>query len=209
MDGDIVRGPDENRRWHPSIQQKQDHHVQPPSHVIIQTMTNFENPVATQPPVRLVSRSPEDTQRLGHIIGAVAQAGDIVLLNGPLGAGKTCLTQGIALGLGVSEGTSSPSFVLMREFAGRLPLYHMDLYRLEGAEINELGLDDYIFGQGLCVIEWAEKGSVLMPEEHLSISLDYAGNDQRIIEISASGNRYSTMMTKIASGRGAGNRDKD
>ena len=125
--------------------------------------------------LKLTSRSPEETQQLGRIIGELARPGDIILLSGPLGAGKTCLAQGIAHGLGVSENAASPSYVLMREFAGRLPLYHMDLYRLDFKEIDELGLDDYLYGRGVCVIEWAEKGEALMPAEHLNIKLAYAG----------------------------------
>ncbi len=107
--------------------------------------------------LKLISHSPEQTQELGRHIGELALAGDVFLLAGELGAGKTCLTQGIAWGLGINEYTLSPTFVIMRELYGRLPLYHIDLYRLDRIEESlDLGLDDYLYGRGVCVIEWAE-----------------------------------------------------
>ncbi len=143
------------------------------------------------------SHSPGETQQLGRIIGRLARPGDIILLSGPLGAGKTCLTQGIAQGLGVEETAASPSYVLMRELQGRLPLYHMDLYRLEFVEIGELGLDDYLYGQGLCVIEWAEKAEDLMPLEHLLVKIAYHGESDRHIEILPSGAGYDKLTQQI------------
>ena len=147
--------------------------------------------------LKLTSRSPEETRQFGRIIGELAHSGDIILLSGPLGAGKTCLAQGIAQGLGVTENAASPSYVLMREFAGRLPMYHMDLYRLEFKEIDELGLNDYFYGRGVCVIEWAEKGVALMPAEHLAINLSYAGESERNIDIIPSGARYEGLAQCI------------
>jgi tRNA threonylcarbamoyladenosine biosynthesis protein TsaE len=151
-----------------------------------------------KPDLHIISHSPHETQQLGQQIGRAAQPGDIVLLSGPLGAGKTCLAQGIALGLGVSESTASPSYVLLREYAGRLPLYHVDLYRLEFDEIGEMGLDDYLYGSGVSVIEWAEKGMQLMPDEHLLIRLAYAGENQRSMEVVARGERYRRMANELA-----------
>lgn len=141
----------------------------------------------------ITSHSSEQTQRLGQMIGEKALPGDIVLLSGPLGAGKTCLAQGIAKALGVQEDAASPSYVLMRELNGRIPLYHMDLYRLEFNEISEIGLDDYLHGQGVCVIEWAEKSQSLMTEEHLHLTLNYGQDATRLITISPCGERYIEM----------------
>ncbi|CAI2718470.1 tRNA (adenosine(37)-N6)-threonylcarbamoyltransferase complex ATPase subunit type 1 TsaE [Nitrospina watsonii] len=110
--------------------------------------------------MRFSSHSPEDTQKLGERIGQLLQTGDIVLLSGDLGAGKTTLIQGIASGLKVqsNEYVRSPSFTLINEYKGRLPIYHIDLYRLDSiAEMEELGLEDYLFGQGVSLIEWGEK----------------------------------------------------
>jgi len=152
-----------------------------------------------QASLKLVSRSAQETQRLGEIIGELCRAGDVILLSGVLGTGKTCLTQGIARGLGIAESITSPTFVLMREFAGRLPLYHVDLYRLEFKEIGDLGLDEYLYGHGVCVIEWAEKGMALLPAEHLLIKLDYLGENGRNIEVVPSSPRYRRMLSDIVS----------
>ena len=105
----------------------------------------------------VLSSSARQTRNIGTELGKLAGAGDIILLVGPLGAGKTCLTQGIARGLGIHEYTASPSFVLVREYQGKLPLYHIDLYRLDKIEeVAQLGLDDYLYGKGVCVVEWAD-----------------------------------------------------
>ena len=145
-----------------------------------------------------ISHSPAETQKLGRQIGKLASPGDILLLTGKLGAGKTCLTQGIARGLGITENTPSPSFVLVREFYGRLPLYHMDLYRLDNIdEIADLGLDDYLYGNGVCVIEWAEKGIRLMPPEYLLIMIDYNDDTERRLRFEPHGRRYSELVAKL------------
>ena len=146
----------------------------------------------------LISHSPEETQRLGIRIGELASPGDIYLLVGVLGTGKTCLTQGVAWGLDIQEYTMSPSFVLVRELYGRLPLYHIDLYRLDHLEeIADLGLDDYFYGNGVCVIEWAEKGLSLLPAEHLLIEIGYLSDTERSFQIKPSGQRYMEMLTQL------------
>jgi tRNA threonylcarbamoyladenosine biosynthesis protein TsaE len=148
--------------------------------------------------LKLVTHSAEETQKLGVSIGKLAEPGDIYLLIGDLGAGKTCLTQGIAYGLDIHEYTLSPSFVIMRELHGRLPLYHMDFYRLDNiAEISDLGLDDYLFGQGVCVIEWANKGLTVLPEDHLLIGIDYISDTERSFVIEPRGERYVRMLTQL------------
>ena len=146
----------------------------------------------------LISHSPEQTQRLGVRIGELAQPGDILLLVGELGTGKTCLTQGIAWGLGIQEYAVSPSFVIVRELYGRLPLYHIDLYRLDHIEeIAELGLDDYLYGDGVCVVEWAEKGLGVLPMEHLLIQIDYLSDTERRFQLKPSGKRYLEILTQL------------
>jgi ATPase, YjeE family len=143
------------------------------------------------------THSAEETQNFGTRLGKQAQPGDIFLLIGELGAGKTCLTQGIAYGLDIHEYTLSP-FVIMRELHGRLPLYHMDFYRLDNiAEISDLGLDDYLFGQGVCVIEWANKGMTVLPEDHLVIKIDYLSGDERSFIIEPHGTRYEKMLKEL------------
>jgi tRNA threonylcarbamoyladenosine biosynthesis protein TsaE len=146
----------------------------------------------------LVSHSPEETQKLGRRLGEIAQPGDVFLLVGDLGSGKTCLTQGIAWGMGIKEYTMSPSFVIIRELYGRLPLYHIDLYRLDRIEESmDLGLDDYLYGQGVCVVEWAEKALSLMPPERLLIRLDYLSDTERRFRLEASGRRYSKIVSRV------------
>jgi tRNA threonylcarbamoyladenosine biosynthesis protein TsaE len=148
--------------------------------------------------IELVSDSTEQTQKLGHQLGELAQAGDIFLLTGNLGSGKTCLTQGIARGLEVKSNVISPSFVLVREHYGRIPLYHIDLYRLDNTgEIVNLGLEQYLEGDGLCVIEWAEKGISVFPAEHLLISLKYISETKRNIVIQGKHGRYTGLVEKL------------
>ncbi len=148
--------------------------------------------------LEFISHSPEQTQKLGFHIGELAQPGDIFLLVGNLGTGKTCLTQGIAWGLDIKEYTLSPSFVIMRELYGRLPLYHIDLYRLDRIEeILDLGLDDYLYGNGVCVLEWAEKGLSVLPDEHLLIEIDYISDTGRRLRLQPSGKRYLKMLTQL------------
>lgn len=145
-----------------------------------------------------VTRSPEETQRLGEIIGKSALPGDVLLLEGKLGAGKTCLTQGIARGLGIDEYVLSPTFVIMREFYGRLPLYHIDLYRLDTIEESlDLGLDDYLYGNGICVVEWAEKALNILPRKHLMMRIDYLSDTERIFRMESHGQRYSELAEQI------------
>ena len=148
--------------------------------------------------LELTSNSPEQTQKFGVSIGEVAQPGDIFLLVGGLGAGKTCLTQGIAWGLGIKEYAVSPSFVLVRELYGRLPLYHIDLYRLDHVEeIEDLGLDDYLYGNGVCVVEWAEKGLAVLPAEHLMIEIGYLSDTERGFRLKPRGQRYREVINQL------------
>lgn len=145
--------------------------------------------------LELISQSPEATRQIGVKLARRLAAGDTVFLVGNLGAGKTCLVQGIARGLGISDWAVSPSFVLMRELYGRLPLYHVDLYRLDHLEeIADLGLDDYFYGSGVCVVEWAEKGAAVMPPEHLEIQIDYLSDSERRLRFMHHGKRYRDLI---------------
>ncbi|MBN1366985.1 MAG: tRNA (adenosine(37)-N6)-threonylcarbamoyltransferase complex ATPase subunit type 1 TsaE [Dehalococcoidales bacterium] len=148
--------------------------------------------------LEITTRSPEETQELGKQLGKLAQPGDIYLLSGQLGAGKTCLTQGIAWGLGSTEYAASPTFVLMRELKGRLMLYHIDLYRLDHLEeIADLGLDDYFYGKGVCVVEWAEKGLAILPEENLLAQIHYLNDKERRFILTPNGKRYDELLQQI------------
>ncbi len=148
--------------------------------------------------MRLRSDSVEYTRAVGHAIGAAARAGDVVLLSGGLGAGKTALTQGILRGLGSDEFARSPTFVLMNEYHARLTVYHMDLYRLDTlAEIDGLGLDDYLFGDGLCVIEWADKAEGYFPAERLAVSITVESDTERTLELESSAGAGCPMLRAV------------
>jgi len=146
----------------------------------------------------LLSTSSEETQQIGIRLGELAEAGDVFLLVGTLGAGKTCLTQGITWGLGIDDYALSPSFVIMRELAGRLPLYHLDLFRLERSdEIEDLGLDDYLYGSGVCVVEWADRGFALLPAENLTIEIGFRDDTERLLRFKPHGKRYQGLLSEL------------
>ena len=135
-----------------------------------------------------VSRSADETKEIGRAIGGAVEAGTLILLIGQLGAGKTTLTQGLADGLGVTAYTKSPSFVLVNEYEGRLPLFHMDLYRIDDpAEAWELGLDDYLGRDGVLAIEWADRATSIFPEDRLEIHIEYLSDSERQLTVTASG----------------------
>ncbi len=130
----------------------------------------------------IVSGSPEHTRAIGRALGESAKPGDVFLLAGELGAGKTCLTQGVLWGLGGDEFARSPTFVLVSQYRARLTLHHVDLYRLDSfTEVDGLELDEYLYGDGLCVVEWADKAEGMFPEDSLVIRLDVTGDTTRRI----------------------------
>ncbi|MEK7281596.1 MAG: tRNA (adenosine(37)-N6)-threonylcarbamoyltransferase complex ATPase subunit type 1 TsaE [Chloroflexota bacterium] len=145
-----------------------------------------------------MSYSPEETQKIGKRLGGEAKAGDVFLLVGGLGSGKTCLVQGLAAGLGVEDVVSSPSFVLLKQYRGRLPLYHIDLYRVDRREeVEDLGLEDYLSGPGVMVVEWADRGWGVWPQDHLLIEMDYLAETQRRLNIKAHGSRYEVLLQNL------------
>lgn len=141
--------------------------------------------------------SPDETFNIGTKMGKLFIEGDLICLEGPLGAGKTHITQGFANGLNIKGHISSPTFNIIKEYReGRIPLYHMDLYRLmEPEELIDLGFEEYIYGTGVTVIEWADKVQGIFPEERLIIKLEYGGNiTTRIIEFMPLGGRYKQLI---------------
>jgi tRNA threonylcarbamoyladenosine biosynthesis protein TsaE len=145
----------------------------------------------------LATATPGATRRLGERIGRLLGAGDVVLLSGELGTGKTVLAQGIGRGLDVREPIKSSSFVIMNEYQGRLRLYHADLYRLEDpAQVAELALDE-LAAPGVLVVEWPERAPGELPPEHLLVRLSYDGARARRIEIEARGQRYEALLGRL------------
>ena len=148
--------------------------------------------------VEMESNSPEETQGIGKIIGKYAKPGDIYLLVAGLGSGKTTLTQGVLWGLGVDEFARSPTFVLVTEYEGRLPMYHMDLYRLDNInDIADLGMDEYFDKGGITVIEWAEKAEGLLPESSLTVSIKVLDETRRRLVFEYSDERYKDAIAAV------------
>jgi tRNA threonylcarbamoyladenosine biosynthesis protein TsaE len=144
-----------------------------------------------------VSKSKEETRKLGALMAPLFVPGDVVLLEGDLGAGKTTLVGGVAEALKVQDDVISPTFNIMKcYFKGTLPLYHIDAYRLENQNI-ELGLDEYIEGNGVCFIEWPQYIKPLIPEEKLEISLSNIGGDNRKITLKTESKRLGKIIQKV------------
>ena len=120
------------------------------------------------------TNSAEETFALGKALGEKASPGQIYTLDGDLGTGKTVFTQGVAAGLGITEAISSPTFTIIQEYdTGRLPLYHFDVYRIgDIEEMEEIGYDDYFFGEGICLIEWADLIREILPEHVIRITIE-------------------------------------
>ncbi|MFZ5648249.1 MAG: tRNA (adenosine(37)-N6)-threonylcarbamoyltransferase complex ATPase subunit type 1 TsaE [Bacillota bacterium] len=144
------------------------------------------------------SLSPEDTFRVGQSLGNLAAPGDVYCLSGDLGAGKTVFARGVATGLGVEGRVTSPTFTLINEHHGRVPYYHMDVYRLGGPEeMSDLGYEEYFYGQGVTLLEWAELVADVLPEERLEISIARTGEDSREIAFTPRGNRYLRLLEEL------------
>lgn len=141
----------------------------------------------------------EETKEFGIKLGKLLNGGDILCLNGDLGAGKTTLTKSIGIGLGVTDYITSPTFALINEYEGRVPVYHFDVYRLENVEdLYDLGFDDYFYGKGISIIEWADKIEKLLPEERIVLDIE-KGEDEnsRVINITGYGNSYSRVIKEL------------
>lgn len=148
--------------------------------------------------LEIVTNSPQKTQGIGEILGRLAEPGDVFLLQGSLGSGKTCFTQGIAKGIGIEGYVTSPSYIIANEYRGPLTLYHVDLYRLEKlGEVIDLGLDDYFYGNGVCVVEWADRAPAAMPPDRLLITFRYLGETQRRLTFEAVGERFVVLSAQL------------
>ncbi|MEW5722810.1 MAG: tRNA (adenosine(37)-N6)-threonylcarbamoyltransferase complex ATPase subunit type 1 TsaE [Thermodesulfobacteriota bacterium] len=142
---------------------------------------------------------PEETFRLGEILGRRLWAGSLLALSGPLGAGKTCLTQGVAAGLEVPENTPvvSPTFTLANEYQGLRMLFHLDAYRLSAEEFGESGLDEYFGREGVTVIEWADRVAGFLPEERLDLELSFSEPAGRRARLEPRGPAYEELTAEI------------
>lgn len=148
--------------------------------------------------MQIKSASPQETLALAEHLGRLAFPGTILLLTGSLGAGKTCFVQGLARGLGVAGVVNSPTFTIVKEYRGRLPLFHFDLYRLEEVEeLWELGLEDYLAGGGVCALEWGERAAELLPADYLHLRLELRGREERLISLMPMGSTHLRIAEEL------------
>ena len=150
--------------------------------------------------LEITTDSTDETIELGKRVGSLLEPDDVVALSGPLGSGKTCLTKGIALGLGVTDSRAvrSPTFIIINEYEGRLGLYHVDAYRLQGAEdLESLGSNEFMFSGVVTVIEWAERVAEALPAEYLQVTCRHAGESRRTYTVSANGSRFVRLIEKL------------
>lgn len=140
----------------------------------------------------------EETAQFAEKLAKLLQPGDVLTLEGDLGAGKTTFTKGIAKGLEIKRNVNSPTFTIIKEYHGRLPLYHMDVYRLEDS-LEDLGFDEYFEGEGVTVVEWAHLIEEQLPAERLDIFLYHEGEQRRKMVFIPNGNRYEQLCKEIFS----------
>lgn len=146
------------------------------------------------------SNSTRDTKMWGRRLGSLLQGGELLAFSGDLGAGKTCFIKGIARGLSLrEENILSPTFTMIQEHHGRLPLYHIDLYRLDNVAINDLGLREYLFSEAIAAVEWFERLEGGGNVERLSVRISYIGANSRRIEFISTGERYSSLIARFRS----------
>jgi tRNA threonylcarbamoyladenosine biosynthesis protein TsaE len=163
---------------------------------------NIQSSPLVQSPHELdfISHSPAQTLRVGRRLGELLNRGDLILLLGEFGVGKTQLVKGIAQGLGSDDVVNSPSFVLINEYRagaqrGGFPIYHIDLYRIDDqAELAGIGLDDALTGDGVCVIEWAERAHDWLPDDRLAISMRHLSETKRVLRFVPYGTHYLTLV---------------
>ncbi|MGD8192619.1 tRNA (adenosine(37)-N6)-threonylcarbamoyltransferase complex ATPase subunit type 1 TsaE [Brevibacillus ginsengisoli] len=141
-------------------------------------------------------RDTKETQQFAERLARYLQAGDLLTMEGDLGAGKTTFTQGLARGLGVTDIVNSPTFTIIKEYIGRLPLYHMDVYRV-GDDVDSLGLDEYFYGDGVCVVEWASLIQEVLPKERLELTLTVDHEQNRVCSLAPKGKRYEALCEEL------------
>ncbi|QED46376.1 tRNA (adenosine(37)-N6)-threonylcarbamoyltransferase complex ATPase subunit type 1 TsaE [Cytobacillus dafuensis] len=147
-------------------------------------------------PFEFISSKPEETIEFSKSLAKLLKAGDVIALEGDLGAGKTTFTKGLALGLEIKKNVNSPTFTIIKEYQGRLPLYHMDVYRVEDS-FEDLGFDEYFDGNGVTVVEWAHLIAEQLPEELLTIYLYLGENGSRRLVLEPKGQRYEELCKEI------------
>ena len=149
--------------------------------------------------MKITARNIEDTERLGKIIARCLEKGTVICLDGELGAGKTTLTKFIAKESGVKENIVSPTFTIIKEYEGKLPLYHMDVYRIDSEDdMYDLGYDEYIYSEGVTVIEWADLIKGILPEERIEIRMKRIDDEKREISIEGKGRVFEKLAGELS-----------
>ncbi len=149
--------------------------------------------------LRFRTTSPEDTRRFGRALGALLEAGDFVGLTGTLGSGKTVVIQGAAQGLGYEGYVTSPTFVIVNEYEGRVPVFHVDLYRIaDPRELDDIGYREIFFGDGVSLVEWADRAPEMLPRDGLRIEIEVAGREERAFVVTALGERGRGLLERLS-----------
>lgn len=143
-----------------------------------------------------ISTSPKETEQLATKLASFLKKGDLLTLEGDLGAGKTSFSKGLAKGLGIKETVNSPTFTIIKEYKGKLPFYHMDAYRLEDGS-EDLGLEEYFEGDGVTVVEWASMIEDQLPHQRLDITIQYTGETSRLFTFKAYGEHYYSICKEL------------
>ncbi|MTI71979.1 MAG: tRNA (adenosine(37)-N6)-threonylcarbamoyltransferase complex ATPase subunit type 1 TsaE [Firmicutes bacterium] len=148
---------------------------------------------------RIITNGELETKKIGYKLGSILKSGDVVCLIGDLGAGKTTLTKSITKGLGVDDYVTSPTFTLINEYEGKYPVYHFDVYRISDVdEMYDLGYDEYLFSEGVIIIEWANLIEEILPKERLTIKLKRTKDlEKREINIYGKGKRYEEIIKEL------------
>jgi len=153
--------------------------------------------------ITIKTTSVKETIAIGKKLGKLMSPGDVIYLTGELGAGKTCFVKGIAEGLGIrGKDITSPTFIIINEYKGKIPLYHIDLYRIGVIEdLRDIGMDEIVYGKGVTAIEWAERIKDVLPDERLDITLKWVDDKTRSIEIRAFGHHHKEILDKLGEGK--------
>lgn len=144
----------------------------------------------------IITHSLEETENMAQQLARQLKAGDVITLEGDLGAGKTTFTKGVAKGLDITETVTSPTFTIIKQYEGRLPLYHMDVYRLEYSD-EDIGFDEYFYGNGISIVEWASFIEEYLPDEYLHVSVYYMDETTRKWVFQAYGKHYENMINML------------
>ena len=153
--------------------------------------------------ITIKTTSVKETIAIGKKLGKLMSPGDVIYLTGELGAGKTCFVKGIAEGLGIrGKDITSPTFIIINEYKGKIPLYHIDLYRIGVIDdLRDIGMDEIVYGKGVTAIEWAERIKDVLPDERLDITLKWVDDKTRSIEIRAFGHHHKEILDKLGEGK--------